>query len=72
MEEGNTREYRINPDDVEKLDIVQAAFSERDRIIVESKPVAADLSKKPASPRAKGQRATSSLALSKQPLPDRD
>jgi hypothetical protein len=32
----------LNPDNVEKLDIVQAAYLERDRIIAELKPVIAE------------------------------
>ena len=46
LEEGNPRESRLSPDNVEKLDEVQAAFTERDRIIAELKPIIADLEKK--------------------------
>jgi hypothetical protein len=34
------------PDNVEKLDVVQAAFTKRDNIITELKPVVAELEKK--------------------------
>jgi hypothetical protein len=33
----------LSPDNVEKLDVVQAAYRERDRIIVELKPIVAEL-----------------------------
>ena len=36
----------LSPDNVEKLDIVQAAFTKRDTIIVELKPIIAELTKK--------------------------
>ncbi len=36
----------LSPDNAEKLDIVQAAFAERDAIIAELKPVVAELKKK--------------------------
>jgi hypothetical protein len=36
----------LSPDNVEKLDVVQAAFTKRDAIIVELKPVIAELTKK--------------------------
>ena len=36
----------LSPDNVEKLDEVQAAFTERDRIIAGLKPIIADLEKK--------------------------
>jgi hypothetical protein len=36
----------LSPDNVEKLDEVQTAFAERDRIIAELKPIIADLEKK--------------------------
>ena len=36
----------LSPDNVEKLDVVQAAFAERDRIIAELKPIVAELEKK--------------------------
>ena len=36
----------LSPDNVEKLDVVQAAFTKRDSIIVELKPVIAELKKK--------------------------
>ena len=35
----------LSPDNVEKLEIVKAAFAERDRIIAELKPVVAELKK---------------------------
>ena len=37
---------RLSPDNVEKLDEVQVAYRERDRIIAELKPIIADLEKK--------------------------
>ena len=36
----------LSPDNVEKLDVVQAAFRERDRIIVGLKPIITDLERK--------------------------
>jgi hypothetical protein len=36
----------LSPDNVDKLDVVQAAFMERDRIIVELKPLMAELENK--------------------------
>lgn len=36
---------RLSPDNVEKLDEVQAAYKERDRLIAELKPIIADLEK---------------------------
>jgi hypothetical protein len=36
----------LSPDNVEKLDVVQTAFAERDRIIAELKPIITDLERK--------------------------